>query len=69
MELPSEEEYPDYYEVIKHPIALEDIKVIGMLTRFFVLLLFVWKLIHGQCSKKWTTESTKNYLNSKQILI
>jgi hypothetical protein len=27
MELPSEEDYPDYYEVIKHPIALENIKV------------------------------------------
>lgn len=28
MELPSKDEYPDYYQVIKNPIALENIKVI-----------------------------------------
>lgn len=27
MELPSKDDYPDYYEIIKHPIALQDIKV------------------------------------------
>jgi hypothetical protein len=27
MELPSQEDYPDYYQIIKHPIALENIKV------------------------------------------
>jgi hypothetical protein len=26
-ELPDEEEYPDYYEVIKQPIALQQIEV------------------------------------------
>jgi hypothetical protein len=27
LELPSAEEYPDYYEVIKKPISLQEIKV------------------------------------------
>lgn len=27
MELPSRSDYPDYYQIIRHPIALQEIKV------------------------------------------
>lgn len=33
LELPSKKEYPDYYQIIKHPIALEDMKVRSRKTR------------------------------------
>jgi hypothetical protein len=34
MELPSEEEYSDYYQVIKQPIALDTIKVLNNVDAF-----------------------------------
>jgi len=40
MELPSQADYPDYYQLIKQPIALDIIKVIPLLIFLFYFILF-----------------------------
>jgi DNA-binding cell septation regulator SpoVG len=40
MKLPSKKEYPDYYQIIRHPIALETIKVKKKSVRVSLLFIF-----------------------------